>query len=152
GNGYQTSPSNAYLDDGLFAVDTNSGNGTNSSCTGSTKDKHRYYNYGINIPGLTILGIEVRLDAKVDSTAGAPKLCVQLSWNGGSSWTSVRQTPNLTTAEQSYLLGGPADTWGHAWTLSELSNASFRVRVIDVSTATSRDFSLDWVTVQITYR
>jgi hypothetical protein len=152
GNGYQTSPSNAYLDDGLFAVDTNSGNGTSSSCTGSTKDKHRYYNYGINIPGSTILGIEVRLDAKVDSASGAPKLCVQISWNGGSSWTSARQTPNLTTAEQSYLLGGTADTWGHAWTLSQLSNANFRVRVIDVSTSTSRDFSLDWITVRITYR
>lgn len=152
GNGYQTSPSNAYLDDGLFAVDTNSGNGTSSSCTGSTKDKHRYYNYGINIPGSTILGIEVRLDAKVDSTSGAPKLCVQLSWNGGSSWTTAKQTPNLTTAEQSYVLGGPADTWGHAWTLSQLSNANFRVRVIDVSTSTSRDFSLDWITVRITYR
>jgi hypothetical protein len=152
GNGYQTSPSNAYFDDGLFAVDTNSGNGTSSSCTGSTKDKHRYYNYGINVPGSTILGIEVRLDAKADSTSGAPKLCVQLSWNGGSSWTSARQTPNLTTAEQSYLLGGPADNWGHAWTLSQLSNASFRVRVIDVSTSTSRDFSLDWITVRIIYR
>lgn len=152
GNGYQTSPSNAYFDDGLFAVDTNSGNGSSSSCTGSTKDKHRYYNYGINIPGSTILGIEVRLDARVDSASSSPKLCVQLSWNGGSSWTSAKQTPNLTTTEQSYLLGGPADTWGRAWTLSQLSNANFRVRVTDVSTSTSRDFSLDWVTVRITYR
>lgn len=152
GNGYQTSPSNAYLDDGLFAVDTNSGSGINSSCTSNAKDKHRFYDFGINIPGPTILGIEVRLDAKVDSTSSAPKLCVQLSWDGGSSWTTAKQTPTLTTAEQSYLLGGPADTWGHTWTLSELSNANFRVRVIDVATATSRDFSLDWVTVQITYR
>jgi hypothetical protein len=152
GNGYQTSPSNAYFDDGLFAVDTNSGNSTSTSCTGSTKDKHRYYNYGINTPGSTILGIEVRLDAKADSASGAPKLCIQLSWNGGSSWTSAKQTPNLTTAEQSYLLGGPADTWGRAWTISQLSNANFRVRVTNISTSTSRDFSLDWVTVRITYR
>lgn len=152
GNGYQTSPSNAYLDDGLFAVDTNSGNGTSSSCTGTTKDKHRYYNYGINIPGSTILGIEVRLDAKVESASSAPKLCVQLSWNGGSSWTTAKQTGTLTTTEQSYLLGGASDTWGRAWTLSQLSNANFRVRVIDVSTSTSRDFSLDWITVRITYR
>jgi hypothetical protein len=85
GNGYQTNPTNAYLDDGLFAVDTNSGTGTSSSCTNSSKDKHRFYNYGINIPGTTILGIEVRLDARVDATGGSPKLCVQLSWNGGSS-------------------------------------------------------------------
>jgi hypothetical protein len=151
GNGYQTSPSNAYLDDGLFAVDTNSGNGTTSSCTGSTKDKHRYYNYGINIPGSTILGIEVRLDAKTDSTSGSPKLCIQLSWNGGSNWTSPKQTGTLTTGEKTYILGSPSDTWGHAWTLSQLSNANFRVRISDVSTSTSRDFSLDWITVRITY-
>jgi hypothetical protein len=152
GNGYQTSPSNAYLDDGLFAVDLNSGNGTSTSCTATTKDKHRYHNYGINIPGSTILGIEVRVDAKAESASGSPKLCVQLSWNGGSTWTTAQQTPNLAATELTYLVGGPTDTWGHAWTLSELSNANFRVRVIDVSTSGSRDFSLDWVTVRITYR
>jgi hypothetical protein len=151
GNGYQTSPSNAYLDDGLFAVDTNSGSGTNSSCTANAKDKHHFYDFGISLPGSTILGIEVRLDAKVDGTSGAPKLCVQLSWDGGSSWTTAKQTPTLTKTEQSYLLGGPADTWGRAWTVAELSNANFRVRVINVATSTARDFSLDWVTVQVMY-
>ena len=152
GNGYQSSPSNAYLDDGVFAVDTNSGNGTTSSCTGSTKDKHRYYNYGINLPGSSILGIEVRLDAKADSASGSPKLCIQLSWNAGTNWTTAKQTGTLSTAEQSFILGGPADNWSHAWTLAQLSNSNFRVRVIDVSTSTSRDFSLDWITVRITYR
>jgi hypothetical protein len=38
-----------------------------------------------------------------------------------------------------------------AWTLSMLSDANFRVRVIDVSSSTSRDFSLDWVAVRVTY-
>ncbi len=151
GNGYETNPVNAYLNDSLFTVDTNSGTDTSSSCTGTTKDKHRYYNYGMNIPGSTILGIEVRLDAKADSTSGSPKLCIQLSWNGGSNWTTAKQTTTLTTAEQSYILGSPSDTWGHAWTLSQLSNANFRVRIIDVATSTSRDFSLDWITVRITY-
>jgi hypothetical protein len=152
GNGYQTNPTNAYSDDGLFAVDTNSGNGTSSSCTSTAKDKHLFYNYGTSIPGSTILGIEVRLDAKVDRTTGSPKICVQLSWDGGTTWTSAKQTATLTTTEQSYVLGGPADTWGHTWTTSQLTNANFRVRVIDVATNTSRDFSLDWITVRITYQ
>lgn len=151
-NGYQTTPANAYFDDSLFAVDTNSGSNSNSSCTNSGKDKHQYYNYGISIPGTTILGIEVRLDAKVDSTTGAPKLCIQLSWNGGTSWTTAKQTGTLTTTEQTYTLGSAADNWGHAWTLAELSNANFRVRIIDVATNTSRDFSLDWITVRVTYQ
>ena len=151
-NGYQTNPTNAYLNDSLFAVDTNSGNGTSSSCTNARKDKHRFYNYGISIPGSTILGIEVRMDARVDSTSGAPKLCIQLSWDGGTTWTAAKQTGTLTTAEQSYILGSPSDNWGHTWTLSQLSNANFRVRIIDVATSTARDFSLDWITVRITYQ
>lgn len=152
GNGYQTNPTNAYTDNGIFAVDTNSGTNSNSSCTNSGKDKHRFYNYGVSIPGTTVLGIEVRLDARVDSTSGAPKLCIQLSWNAGTSWTTAKQTGTLTTTEQTYTLGSAADNWGHVWTLSELSNANFRVRIIDVATSASRDFSLDWITVRVTYQ
>lgn len=151
GNGYQTSPTNAYADDGAFAVDTNSGTNRNSGCTNSGKDKHQYYNYNVAVPGSTIDGIEVRLDAKVESTSSAPKLCVQLSWNGGSSWTTAKSTATLSKSETTYILGGNADSWGHAWTTAELSNANFRVRVIDVATNTSRDFSLDWLAVRVTY-
>ena len=151
-NGYQTTPTNAYSDNATFAVDTNSGTNSNSSCTNSGKDKHNFYNYGITIPGTAVLGIEVRLDARADSASGAPKICIQLSWNGGTSWTTAKQTGTLTTTEQTYTLGGAADTWGHVWTLAELSNTNFRVRVINVSTSTARDFSLDWVTVRVTYQ
>ena len=95
------------------------------------------------------------MDAQADSTAGAPFMCVELSWDGGVSWTSVpHTTPTLTTAEATYLLGGPADTWGRTWTLTNLSNTNFRVRVIDVASssgATSRDFSLDWIAVRVSY-
>jgi hypothetical protein len=136
----------------MFAVDTNSGTNSSSSCTDSGKDKHRFYNYGFSIPGTTVLGIEVKLDAKADSTSGAPKLCIQLSWNAGTSWTTAKQTGTLTTTEKTYMLGSPSDNWGHTWTLSQLSNANFRVRVIDVATNTLRDFSLDWITVRVTYK
>ncbi|MFN8427553.1 MAG: hypothetical protein U0X87_15005 [Anaerolineales bacterium] len=94
----------------------------------------------------------MRLDARVDSTSGSPKLCVQLSWNGGSSWTTAKQTSTLTTSEATYTLGSAADTWGRAWSLSDFSNGNFRVRVIDVASSTSRDFSLDYISVNITYQ
>ena len=152
GNGYGTNPSSAYTNNGIFAVDSNSGTNSDSSCTSSGKDKHQFYNYGFSIPSTTVLGIEVRLDAKADSTSGAPKLCIQLSWNAGTSWTTAKQTGTLTTTEQTYTLGSPSDNWGHTWTLSQLSNANFRVRIIDVATNTSRDFSLDWITVRVTYQ
>ena len=152
-NGFQTTPGNAYADDGLFAVDTDSGTGTSTSCTANGKDKHVYRDYSFGLPGsATIQGIEVRLDAKVDNTANAPKTCVQLSWNGGTSWTAAKTTATLSTTEATYILGGAADTWGRTWANANFSNANFRVRVINVASSTARDFSLDWVAVRVTYQ
>ena len=156
-NGFESSPANAQADGGGVARDVNSGTNNNASCTATSKDKHRFYNYNISLPGpATVLGIEVRLDAFVDAVgSNAPVMCVQLSWDGGTTWTTTKQTPTLTTTEATYLLGSAADTWGRAWTATNLTNTNFRVRVIDIasgSNANTRDFSLDWVAVRVTYR
>lgn len=149
-NGFETSPTNAYSDNALFAVDTNSGTGTSTSCTSTTKDRHDFATYGFSVPaGATVDGLEVRLDAKVDSTSGTPKLCVQLSWDGGTTWTTAKTSATLTTAEASYILGGSADNWGHVWSSTEANNV--RVRIIPVASSTARDFSLDWTAVRLTY-
>jgi hypothetical protein len=99
-----------------------------------------------------IRGIQVRLDARADATGGSPKMCVQLSWDGGATWTAPRSTSTLSTAETSYTLGGSSDTWGRTWSPTNFSNASFRVRVIDVSSSLSRDFFLDYLAVNVTYQ
>jgi serine protease AprX len=156
-NGYELNPANAQADGGGVAQDINSGTNNSSSCTNNGKDKHSFYNYNISLPAsATITGIEVRLDAFVDSPgSNAPLLCVQLSGDGGSTWTTARQTSTLTTSETTYVVGGSSDTWGRAWTLSTLTNANFRIRVIDVASsggANSRDFSLDWIALRLTYR
>jgi carboxypeptidase T len=150
-NGYAT-PTNAFVDDGLFAVDTNSGIGTSTSCASTQKDAHYYYDYGLTIPdGAAIRGIEVRLDAKVDSSRGSPRICVQLSGDGGATWTAAQITPVLTTTEQTYTLGGAVDLWGSTWSPSQVSDGYFRVRLINIASSTSRDFSLDWIAVRVTY-
>ena len=153
-NGYQTSAANALTNNSSFAVDTNSGNGTSTACNSTNKDRHVFSNYNItSIPGgASILGVQVRLDARADSTSGAPKICVELSWNGGATWTAVKNTPTLTTSEATYTLGGTADTWGRAWAVGDFSNANFRVRITNVASNTSRDFSLDWVAVNVHYQ
>lgn len=151
-NGYEINPNNAFVTDGVLAQDVNSGTSTNASCTNAGKDKHLFYNYGVNVPGATITGIVVKLDALVSGTAGSPKICVQLSWDGGTSWTAAKSTTTLTASNASYILGNSADTWGRAWTTTELTDASFRVRVIDVAKNTSTTFSLDGVAVQVYYR
>jgi hypothetical protein len=152
-NGYQTNPANAYANDSSVATDTDSGTSNNTSCANRAKDKHSYYNYNFNIPAsAAIQGIQVRLDARADATSGAPKLCVQLSWDGGATWTAAKSTATLSTTEVTYTLGGTADTWGRAWTPANFSNANFRVQVIDVASNTSRDFFLDYVSVNVTYQ
>ena len=150
GNGFQTNPTNAYLNDGTFAVDSSSGNGNSVNCTGADKDKHRFYDYGFTVPsGTTINGIAVNLAAKVDSTTGTPKMCVQLSWDGGTTWTAAQTTSALTTSEATYALGGSADTWGHSWSTTDITDTNFRLRVIDIASNTSRSFSLDWVGARV---
>lgn len=149
-NGFATNSTRAYTNNASYAVDTNSGSGTGTSCTGVDKDKHRYYNYDFSLPaGATINGIEVRLDALVDSQVGSPQMCVQLSWNGGTTWTTVQTTSMLNTTEATYTLGSSTDTWGRTWSDSEFSNTNFRLRVINVASNTSRDFSLDWAAVKV---
>jgi hypothetical protein len=156
-NGYELNPANAQADGGGVAQDINSGTNNSSSCTNNGKDKHQFYNYNVSLPpSATVTGLEVRLDASVDSPgSNAPLICVQISWDGGNTWTTAKQTSTLTASETTYVLGGSSDTWGRAWALSNLTNANFRIRVVDVASsggASSRDFSLDWIALRVTYR
>lgn len=151
-NGFQTTPGNACANGGGTAQDASSGTNTNTSCGDSGKDRHIFYNYGIAAPtpGQSPLGIEVRLDGYISSTTSTTtrRFCVELSWDGGTSWTASKQTSNITTSEQTYSLGNSTDNWGHAWTDTELNNTNFRVRVTMVASNTSRTFFLDYAAVR----
>jgi hypothetical protein len=152
-NGFEVNPINAYVSDSVYAVDNNSGTTTSTSCTSTGKDRHHFTTYNFAIPsGATVLGIEVQLAARVDSTTGSPRTCVQLSWDGGVTWTTARQTAILSTARRIDLLGGTTDNWGRTWLPGELTNSNFRVRLINTASSTARDFSLDAVAVRVTYR
>jgi hypothetical protein len=151
-DGYEVAPANACADDGAFARDVASGTSTALGCTAAGKDRHRFSGFGLGVPLATtaISGITVRADARVADAAGTNRLCAQLSWNGGASWTGTRLV-DLTTAETSHLLGGPADSWGRTWTGAQLQDAAFQVRLFAVSNVASQDFELDHVAVTVTY-
>jgi hypothetical protein len=152
-NGYQTNPTNALNDNSVFAVDTNSGSNKNTSCTDTGKDKHHFFNYNFNLPPAAVIqGIQVRLDARADATGGSPHICVEISGDGGATWTTAKQTATLSGTEATYILGGAADIWGRTWAVSNFSNTNFRVRVTDVAGNNSRDFSLDYIAVNVTYQ
>ena len=133
------------------AIDT-SGASLLSSC-GSNADRHRFFDFGFSVPsgGSTIDGITVRLDAASPAVTLNPVICVELSWDGGSSWTAAQTTPTLIASDVTYLLGGPTDTWGRTWGHSEFDDSNLVVRVSNTSLAGNKNFNLDYVAVNVTY-
>lgn len=153
GNGYEGAPSNACADDGAVATDTNSGSGTSTLCTSTAKDRHRFSSFGLGVPltATAITGISVDYELGIDSISGTNLVCAQLSWDGGTTWTAMKSKPVTATALTRYTLGGTTDTWGRTWLPTQLSNTALRVRLINVSNNTARDYSLDVVAVRANY-
>lgn len=157
-DGYLTNPARACVNDSLYAVDTNSGSGGTQSCgigatPDVTKDRHRWWGFAFGLPGSvsSIAGIRLQTDLRLDAIAGSTNLCAQLSWDGGTTWTAIKSQAITVAAETTYTFGSTADTWGHAWSLTQLNTTNFRLRLIDASTVAGRDFSLDYVAISVTY-
>jgi hypothetical protein len=141
GDGFETDPTYAFADDSLYALNAN-----------GAGDRHRYYDYSISIPsGCSIKGIEARLDWWLQSTTGTNGMSVELSWNGGTSWTTAKTDSTQTTSEHTATLGSSTDTWDRTWTPDELSDANFRARVTSNSDQSWMDFYLEWVPVKVYY-
>ena len=153
-NGFETNPGNACALDAAVATDASSGTTTTNSCTNSGKDRHQLWGYAFGLPSspTSVDGITVTLRASVNSTTSTPTMCVDLSWDGGTTWTTAQQTGTLTTALATYTLGGVANKWGRtSWAAADLGTTLFRVRVTDVASSTARTFSLDAVQVAVNY-
>jgi hypothetical protein len=76
GNGYELNAANVFSNDGLFAMDVDSGTTTAVTCGDTGKDKHKFLTYNLSLPaGAAVQGVELRLDARADSAAGTPVIC-----------------------------------------------------------------------------
>jgi hypothetical protein len=151
-NGYETSRAALTgTPNGQFASDVNSGTGSGTSCTSTTRDSE-VASFSVPSVGSTILGIQVQLVGRANSTKNAPKFCVEVSWDGGATFTAGKTTATLTTSAATYTLGSTSDTWGHAWTPGQMTSGSFRVRIIDLASTKTRTFYLDSVAVNVTYQ
>jgi hypothetical protein len=153
-NGYETSTANACADDDLVATDASTGTAARStSCANPANDRHRFRDFGIGLPPSVsaIDGITVRAEAGMNNNGGTSVLCVELSWDGGASWTAAQAQTLTSSALTIYPFGGPTDTWGRSWTVGQLANASFRVRLTDATSHPTKDYRLDHVAVEVTY-
>jgi len=154
GNGYETDPDNGCASDGLLALDTNSGTaGRSASCANLANDRHRFWGYAFGLPATvtSIDGITVRADESLGNNGGVSVLCVELSWDGGASWTAPRSVTLTGTAVATYTLGSTSDTWGRTWTVGELTPTAFVIRLTDGTTQPKQTFRLDYLAVAVEY-
>ena len=109
--------------------------------------------FASGLPGsvTSIDGIQVRADVGLDNNGGSSNICAQLSWDGGSTWTTIKTIAIASRSETTYTFGSTSDTWGRTWTIGQLDTSSFRVRIIDASTMANKQFQLDYVAVSISY-
>jgi hypothetical protein len=124
-----------------------------------------YQGFGdFNIPaipsGATIRGVEVAVEARASDATGC-ELGVEISRNGGSSWTSTGIDENLPGSDTVITVpstGASTQLWGlSSWTPSHFTNANFQVRIEyrdydSGSTCTNGSTTyVDWVRVKVHY-
>ena len=153
-DGYETNPANGCAEDGKVAVDANSGTNTKLDCADPGKDRERFWGYSFGLPGTvgSIGGITVQLVMGLNNNSGSSRVCVQLSWDGGASWTAPQTVAVNKVPLNAYTLGSATDVWGHAgWTATQLGATNFRVRLTDMSTSASKDFELAYLGASVGY-
>lgn len=129
---------NAYVSDDLYAQG------------GKLFSNQDYYDFGFSIPSGNIIdGIEVVVEAQ-DSGNGAGSLDIRLSPDGGSSYTSYKtQAVDDSGVDKNYTYGGLSDTWGRSWSISDFSNANFRLHIKDAGN--NYGMSVDHIQIKVYY-
>jgi len=115
-------------------------------------DMQGYRNFGFNIPENNLIqGILVQLNARGDVPFETNNsIEVQLSWDGGESWTVTKATPRLELGGYAvYEVGGASDKWGRAWNVGDFSAENFRLRIVAVREFGSGSIMLDALQVRV---
>jgi hypothetical protein len=152
--GQWQNPTEAFTDDEDHASETDNGH----------VQVWREFRAAQAIPdsNTVIQGIQVQLDEVQLTGSGTSTDCrvdVELSWDGGTAWSSTAQTSALPTSEADRNVGGTSDTaaWGpHVWTRNDLTDSNFQVRLRwrdGVSgCAATRGVRVDRLEVRVYYR
>jgi hypothetical protein len=116
-------------------------------------DYLRSTNFGFDIPSdALILGIELRVEAKVNQNAANSQLeGVQAVLSGSTTGNSMGSVSPLTTSDSYYTVGGPANLWGRSWTPAEINDSTFGVMFSSGSFWFSGTTSVDHVEITVHY-
>jgi hypothetical protein len=138
-------PDNALTSNDVYAT---------AVTTGGAAKTHVFIDYPLDAADIpnsaNIEGIGVRVDWKIEATGNNSQIKVELSWDAGVSWTAAKTSTELSTTEETVILGGSSEDWGHNWDVDELTDANFRVKITADSDA-EHTFSFDWIPVTIYY-
>ena len=166
-------PEGAVVSGGGWSSPSNAATQNSSYTTANSNNSVQQWNsFGLqsgsagvpNDPTLVIDGLEVELNRVYIGGSGTSSNCyakVEVSWNGGSSWSSALNTSSLnTTTSTAKKVGSNSSTsgWGgHTWTYGNFSNSNFRVRLTwlngsgNGSCASTRNISLDQLLARVSY-
>lgn len=125
------SPSTTGEDHNQWSSASNAFSSDNSRATeSSTGQQQDYFDFDLGFPAgdFTIDGIEVTVEAQ-EGISGTSVIEVELSHDGGTTYTSSSKQNSFTTTESVETYGGSTDTWGRTWAISEFSDTNFRLRV-----------------------
>ena len=139
GDGFQIDPHLAHADGG--------GRAENLDGAG---DLHEWSMFALPEDFTGASGVEVRLDWWSDATLYDPYLEVQLSSDGGTTWSTPRVTARGDVLGRTDVLGAPDDTWGLTWTSDADPVVRVRSMCMEPSLCTGRDYFLDWVSLRAT--
>ena len=73
-----------------------------------------------SVPSIT--GIPCAPTWRTNNNGGTTNLCAQLSWDGGTTWTTIKAS-SVERHDDLHVRFGRSDTWGRTWTLAELGPA-----------------------------
>lgn len=141
-----SNPTYAYADDTNYATESSINQGQD------------YYDFSFGIPyGATVNGIEARFLANSEDDFWDPQIdTVNLSWNGGSNWTTANgYTGTIAdTGFTYYTIGSTSEDWGHTWDLEaadEMGNDNFRIRFYYDAAIGGDLIYLDELAIRVTY-
>jgi hypothetical protein len=152
GDGYETTPDNACAAGGGSAVDANTGTILRSSaCANTANDRHVFWGYDFALPSsvTSIDGVVVQASASMTGIGIDDAMCIELSWDAGSSWSAPIRVTLPDNTLRTYTFGSATTTWGHTWTASQLRTSTFRIRVTDATATVVRSYQLDHLAVQL---
>lgn len=132
------------------------GGSTNLRATeGTQNQKEDYYGYNFSAVSGTIDGIVAEVEARYGSggiPSGSAIIGCELTWDGGSNWTSSGyDTGALSSSDSVKTLGGASLDWGHSWVVSEMATDKFGLYINADSMRQSTDSEVDQIDVTIYY-